>query len=427
MFNTKTHKIVSLLMVVALLVGIMIIGASAVNYSGPSIKATLMSQDPDPVEPGQMVKVKFKIENEGMQSSQDTIVKLLPKYPFSLYGDITEKNIGKLQAASTGADAVIVEFNVKVDESAVEEDTELELQLLTGENGISYTNNEFMISIQTHDAVLAITSITSEPSPIAPGNTASVSIMVKNTADSLLKDINFKLDMNADDTPIAPYQSSSERIIPQLQSNYQQTLTFNVIAEPDAASGLYKVPLTITYNDEMGTSYSYEDVLAVMIGEKPKINTYVKKSTVMEENAAGKVTIEVANAGNTDLKYLELTLLPSDDYKLITTRNYFYLGNLASDDTQSEEVEIYINDLNKDENGDKIVHIPGQLKYVDANNQNYQQAFDLELKAYSSSQLKKFGVIQSGNGIIYVFIIILGVGGYFAYKKYKKKNGNGKK
>lgn len=391
---------------------------AATSYaSSPQVKVTLMSQDPDPVEPGQVVKVKFKIENEGAQSSQEAIVKVFPSYPFSLYSGEAEINIGKLRASSTGADAEIVEYQLKVDDGAVEDDAELELQVLIGAGGVSYTNNEFMIDIQTHDAVLAIVDITSEPSPLAPGSTGKVTIMIKNTADSLLKDIKFKLEMGGSSIPIAPYQSSSERLIAQLNSNFQQTLTFTVIAEPDAASGLYKVPLNISYNDEKGTSYTQTDVLAVTIGEAPKVRAYLKKSTVQQAGKGGKVTLEIANAGNSDLKFVELTLLPSEDYQLITTSNYFYLGDIDSDDTESEEILVYVNDGMEDKDELKI---PLQLKYTDANNKPFQQDFVLVLPLYSSSELKKYGLVEKNNSWIYVVAAALVVLLFFSYRSYRK-------
>ncbi len=406
-------KLIILLLISIFLISV--IQVTAISSDSPQIKVTLMSQDPDPVEPGQIVTVKFKVENNGSQTSKDVIVKLMPQFPFTIYGDTAEKNIGKLKALATGADAAIVEFKLKVDDNAVEEDTELELAAYMGDSGISYTNNEFLIDIQTHDAVLAITDISTEPSPIAPGSTGKVSIMVKNTADSLLKDIKFKLDMSGSSIPIAPYQSSSERLIAQLNSNFQQTLTFTVIAEPDAASGLYKVPINISYNDEKGNSYAQTDVLAVVIGERPKINVYIKKSTVMKAETAGRVTLEIANSGNTDIKYAELQLQPSDDYQLVTTHDYFYLGNIDSDDTQSEDIDIYVaGDIDK-------ISIPVQLKYVDANNQPFQQTFDLELNLYTSSELKKFGIETSSKAWIYVVIVLIIIGGFLGYKYYWKK------
>ena len=72
--------------------------AQAITYHPNYPQVTLLSQDPDPVEPGQVVEVRFKIENDGPATSEDVIVKVLPKSPFIIYGDVAEKNIGKLRA-----------------------------------------------------------------------------------------------------------------------------------------------------------------------------------------------------------------------------------------------------------------------------------------------------------------------------------------
>jgi hypothetical protein len=335
-----------------LVLSLLVVLLSSFAYAGlnqiseadsPQIRTTLQSQSPDPVEPGQIVTVKFKIENEAKQTSEDVIVKLLPKFPFKLYGDVAEKNIGKLKAVSTGADAVIVQYKLKIDDLAVEGDTELELEVLWGENGIGYTDDEFVIDIQTHDAILDITSIVSDPKQITPGESSVISISVKNLADSLLKDIKLKLDFASADLPLAPYQSSSERRLSILKSGFQDSLQFSVIADPEATPGLYKIPLNISYNDEKGRSFSINDILALTIGEAPKIRPYLKKSTVLQANQAGKVTIEIANAGTSDVKFLELELLPSKDYELVSTSNYIYVGDVDSDDTESEEFDIFIN------------------------------------------------------------------------------------
>ncbi|MBU0469868.1 MAG: hypothetical protein KKA62_05475 [Nanoarchaeota archaeon] len=408
-------KIICLVMLMVLLLSSFAFAGGVDFPSSPRIRVTLQSQDPDPVEPGQILTIKFKVENNGGESNNDVIVRLLPSFPFKMYGDSAEKNIGTLRAVSTGADAMIVEFKLKVDEEAVEGDTELELEVETGNGKTSYINNEFLINIQTKDAVLDIVSITSEPKQIAPGESAEISVLVKNLADSLLKDIKFKLDLDSSTLPLAPYQSSSERRISQLKSNYQNSMTFGIIAKPDAVPGLYKIPLTISYNDETGASYSVSDVLAVVIGDMPKVKAYIKKSSVLQADKEGKITLEIANAGNIDVKSAELILLPSEDYQLVGTSDYFYLGGIDSDDTESEEVDLYINKKVE------VLNFPVQLKYYDANNKPFQQTFDLQMDLYSSSQLKKFGVIQNGNVWVWISLLVLGAGGYFYYTKYYKK------
>jgi hypothetical protein len=407
------NKLTSIFVLISLLLSLFLI--NFVSATGEQISVTLQSQSPDPVEPGQTVVLKFKVENSGQESTKDTIVKIVPKFPFTIYGDEAEKNIGKLRASSTGADSEIVEFKLKVDENAVEGEVGIDLIVSMGDVGRAYTNGELTIDIQTQDAVLDITSITSEPKQIAPGQNAIIKIMVKNLADSLLKDIKFKLDFSGADIPLAPYQSSSERRVANLKTNYQNSLEFNIIADPSATPGLYKVPLNITYNDEKGNAYSVSDILAITVGEVPDVKIYIKKSDVLQDNNAGKVTIELANAGSSNVKYMELYLLPSEDYTLVSTTDYFYLGDVDSDDTESEEINIFIN------NGVDKLNLPIQIKYYDANNKEFQQTVDLEMELYSSSKLKKYGVVESSNTWMFFVLIILAIGGYVYYKKFYKK------
>jgi len=385
----------------------------------PDVGLTLVSQSPDPVEPGQIVKIKFKVENAGSETPDDVIVKILPKYPFTIYGDNEEKNVGKLRSSTTGADSVEVEFQLKVDENAVEDETELELEVEITEGAtIKYVNNEFMIDIQTHDAVLDIIDVEIDPEQVAPGDVASVEISVKNEADSLLKDIVFKLEMDDSTIPFAPYQSSSEKRISQLNSDYQKSLNFQIIVSPDADAGLYKIPLNISYNDEQGNSYTHGDLLAIQVGKTPVLKAYIKKTEVLQSGQAGSITLEIANSDIVDVNNLELELTESSEYQLVNPSNYFYLGDLDADDTESEEIDIYVpGDLEE-------VSIPIKLTYTDDNNQEYQQNFNLDLNLYSSSELKKLGLTQSSNSsywIIFIILIIAGVG-YYVYRKRKKKN-----
>ncbi len=387
---------------------------AALVSTSPVISVTLQSQEPDPVEPGQMVSVKFKIENSGGATEEPVVVRLLPHFPFTLYGDTAEKNIGRLRAASTGADAVVVEYKLKVDEQAVEGNTELELQVERGPAITRYDDNNFLLNIQTHDAILDITSITYEPTQIAPGETAKLSISVKNNADSLLKDITFKLNFAGSSLPLAPFQSSSQRRIAQLRSDHQLPLTFQILADPAAAPGLYKIPLNISYNDEQGRSYELNDVLAISVGNTPVIRSYVKKTSVMQRKKPATITIGLANAGTTDIKFMELKVLPSPDFELISESDYFYVGDVDSDDTESEEIKLY--PLSK-----KTLSIPLELSYHDANNQPYTERATLELPLHSSFTLKRYGLREGSYGWLFFFLLLLAGGGYFYYKKFRHR------
>lgn len=383
----------------------------------PSFSVTMMSQNPDPVEPGQTVKVKFKIENEGSQTTDDVIAKIDPQYPFEIYGDEIEKNLGRVSASSTNTE---VSFTLKVDEDAVEGNTELDFELqFSDSSSITYDDGEFTIDIQTNDAVLDISSIELNPETISPGDTTKISFIVKNEADSLLKDITFKLELNDDDLPFAPYQSSSEKRIDQLNSDYQSSLNFEIICSPDAEVGLYKIPLNITYYDENGNSYTSEDLLAITVSEQPTLKSYIKKTEIYSSNQQGKVTIQIANTGISNIQSLEMQLINSSDYKLLSPSDYFYLGDLDADDTESEELNIYVADPESGE-----VNIPIKLSYLDENNQDYEEYFYLDFELYSDDELSLYGLSSNGNSsyIYLIVVLVLAGGGYYWYRKRKKKS-----
>ena len=111
----------------------------------------LLNQDPDPVKQGEVVEVRFKIENDKSETLYDLEVEIIPQFPFTLYSGDAIKKIGKLRASQTGADSVIVDYKLKVDSNAIEGDNEIELVVRSGYLTYSYTNNEFMIDVQEYN------------------------------------------------------------------------------------------------------------------------------------------------------------------------------------------------------------------------------------------------------------------------------------
>ena len=347
-------------------------------------------------------------------TNNDVTAKLVYDYPFSIYGDEDEKKIGVVPSSGSGIE---VEFNLKVDDDAVEEETTVNLELDMGDD-TSIVFEDFTIEIETHDAVLDISSIETSSEILTPGEILNVEYTIRNLADSLLKDIKFKLELGDDDLPFAPYLTSSERRVAQLNTGYQSTFDFDVISSPNAETGLYKIPVNITYSDENGNVYDYEDWLAVQIGISPILNTYIKKTDIIKDGQYGDVTLEIANSGISDVKSLELELIESADYQLLSTSDYFYIGDLDADDTESEEINIYVAE------GKTEVNIPIKLTYSDPNNQEYQQNFYLDVTLYSEEELKKFGFVSNGGfnpWYLLILVVIAGIVFYFIKKRKKKK------
>lgn len=292
-------KIRGILLTLMILSSLTVVAAQS-TASAPQISVTLLNQDPDPVQQGDVVELRFKVENLGGETKEDITIELLPSYPFTLYSGELAKNIGKLRAGQTGADAVIVDFKLKVDERAAEGDNEIELQVKSG-NAIMYTydSNEFMIDV----------------------------------------------------------------------------------------------------ND-------YTD---------PDLQIYIRENSILSPNSKGSLTIEVANVDITDVKFLQFNLLPSEDYQLLSSSGYVYMGDIDSDDTESEEFEIFVKDVQGQ------VKIPVKIQYQDSNENKFEQEADLSFSVYSSSDLSRYGLIQKSYTKYVVLLVVAGIIVWWFWRKRRKK------
>ena len=268
-------------------------------YDTSKVKVTLLNQDPDPVGQGQVVEVRFKVENTRSETFENVEVEILPEFPFSLYTGDAVTEIGKLRAGQTGADAVIVDYKLKVDSEAVEGDNEIELLLRVGSNIYSYVDDQFMIDVEEYNL--------------------------------------------------------------------------------------------------------------------PEIKVYLRETDIIQSNSKGTITIEVANVDKADVKFLQMTLLPTDDYNLLSASNYVYLGDVDSDDTESEDFEIFVSDV------DGQVSIPVLLQYEDIEEIEHEEKFEINFNVYDSGELSKYGLQKRSYTLTVIVVIVILIVVYFYWKKRRKK------
>lgn len=402
---------------------------NAVASNNYYIDVSLVNQMPDPVEPGQIVEVRFKFDNWGSETAQDISVEILPEFPFSLSpGESAVKSIGSIQARQNGDDGVIVKYKLKVDEKAVEGENELELRYNINQAGYASTwvkLDPFNIDVQTHDSIISIESVDSEPKTLAPGQEGMLSIEIKNMADSLLKEIKAKLEVRYSEStatsittteyPFSPIGSTNEKTIYQLMPGKTAVIEFNIIADPGAESNVYKVPLTIEYSDELGQNYTKNLIVGMVIGEEPDMAINLEETTIQSAGMKGTATVKFINKGTSDIKFCYVTLKESEDYDIIG-RNSDYIGKIDSDDYETTDFEIYV-DSKKSE-----VKLQLLVEYKDANNNDYSKNVELPLKIYSSGEAKKYGITQGSSSVgMIIVVIIVGVGLFFYWRQRKKR------
>ncbi|MCD4666349.1 COG1361 S-layer family protein [archaeon] len=381
--------------------------------SGASLRIESLSYNPYPVTPGDFFESWVLVVNRGRTEATDVIVKLIDEYPFSIYP--SEDPVKKFSSIPIGG-RVLVKFKVKVASDANEAEHKLKIQA-QGKDGYLPSIHEIPIDVQTRDSRLAISSVTTEPEKIQAGKPSELQITFTNPSNSIMRDITVKLDLT--NVPISPIKTTTYQKIQRLDGLDSSILTFNIIADSDADSKAYKIPVDITFYDDKDTLITRNDTIGILVDGNPQYQLDMEETEVYTKGSSGKVIISISNIGPADMKFVSLKLLSSKDYKIIGTPRV-YLGNLDPDDFETAEFLVQSKKS-------KMIPIKVQIDYKDAYNEEFSEIEAVNLPMYSTGAAVAYGLTQPKSGlfnIIFYIIIILFV--YSWYKEWRTQKDIGK-
>ncbi len=262
-------------------------------------------------------------------------------------------------------------------------------------------------------SALSIKDVESTPVEIMPGETAKISIEIENTLGEEIKNLNVKLDLSEVDA-FAPYQSGSEKFLESLDDGDDEVFNFNVVALPTASSGIYKIPVIITYKNISGELQpEKQEEISLVVNSPPELNLFFEDSVLIrgQENT---FSIKVVNSGLSDIKFTYVTVTDIVGVKFLSEKEQ-YIGNIDSDDFDSVEYEAYINP-----NAPNPIKLLVTLRYRDATNKEFTEQKEVTLRIYSLKEAQEFGLVKKPNYIMY-FGIGISVAVYIGYRILKKR------
>lgn len=397
------------------------IAVAAVNtqYFGkvPDLRVSISMQDPDPVEPGKEVEASFKLENNGT-TAHNVVFEAMPEYPFSLVpGEIASKSIGIIGTSQDGRQNVIVRYRLKVAQDAADGNHKIKVRYKSEGFDTWVMLENLRIKVQSHDAIISVDKFITEPLVVEPGSKTKLTILLKNYATSLLKDIKIVLDLGKNDEtiPFSPIGSVNEKVVSYMEPQSSKSIEFELLVDPDAASKTYKIPISLRYSDALGRNFSKSNFVTVVVGGEPDVSIGIDGTTIYKAKSAGEITVKIVNKGLPDMKFVNVRLANSPIYRIVSPSE-IYIGNIDSDDYETADFKLYI-----ERTSDKKIILPLAVEYKDANNKNYKNVVNLELPLYSSSEAKKLGLAEGNGSFKWVLLIILAVAGFFGYRMWKKK------
>ncbi len=418
----KAKKIMNFVFAAMIVISLMPLASAITQF--PDIVVTMINQEPYPVSPGNTVDVRFRIENQGSNPAKEVQTKLVLDYPFSLYGgEESIKNLGTIEGNQIDEIGIREKWKILVDSKAATGDHTIEFWYKL--SGGAWTKaGDYTVNVKTREAVLAINQIKTDQDMIVPGTKTKVSFFLENLADNSLRDIKLNLNIYTElataasitfrELPFTPIGSSNEKTLKSLFAGETKEIAFDLFTDADATSKVYKVPYTLTFADASGTNFTTSGVVGLLVNSDPKMSVNLESTEIYSAGAKGNIEFKIVNKGFGDLKFLDVTLKPSEDYDIMSNPEV-YLGKLDSDDYDTAEYTIMVDDKAKDS-----VLLNLQVEYRDANGQLYSKEIPITLKLYSGAELKQRTNGGGSSGWIYLVIIVLALVGFFVYRRIRK-------
>jgi hypothetical protein len=363
-----------------------------------NVKATLLSQYPDPAQPGEIVEAKWKVENFGAGVVPNMRFILKPDFPFTIKpGESAEKNIGTLEARQIGKTSYVLDWALQVDEKAPEGKHNVGLYYLVGD--VEVKAGEFPVEVRTRDSILMIDDVQVDPEKPRAGQEANVVITVRNLADSRIN--NLKVQLNLENTDFATVGSTSEKATKVLLPTAGKEIPFKLFVNTEAASKVHKIPVTLSFTDPDNQKHTVTSSFGVVVENLPEYVINLDKTEVYKKKQRGTVVLSISNIGKSDLNFVSMELQDTADYDVVSSAK-MYLGNLESDDYESAEYTIYMHTEKKQ------VPLAVKLSYKDSFNQANSTMVQVPLKTYTSSEAKRYGLTKNeGSGLVGLLLIII--------------------
>ena len=267
-------------------------------------------------------------------------------------------------------------------------------------------------------AAVSITDVSSNPAEVIPGETINVVIDIENIFEYDVTNLNVKLDLSGENVPFAPYQSSSEKFLDELDDGDEEDFRFKLIALPETHTGIYKIPVKISYNYEGENDTVLEgqkqELISVTVNSEPELKVSLDDSVVLVKGKENVFTLKIVNSGLSDVKFLYVVVSNAAGIKFLSEKEK-YIGDIDSDDFDNVDYNVVVN-----VDASNSITIPITLKFMDATNKEFTETSNLVLKTYSLKEARKFGLVDKPKVTAYVVVFIL-VAGYIAYRILKKR------
>lgn len=292
-----------------------------VQASEPAILISLLNQDPDPANAGDVVEVRLSVENVGADATKDLLVELTPSYPFELVTSSEAiQNVGTLSGTINDANAKVIKYTLRVDKDATAGSYDLDITyIFNGEFSKSTKTVTLDVGNSEDAEITNINQVT-----LVPGQLTPLIFTIDNVGSAPLKDLTFQWENEAD--IVLPVGSDNTKYIKYIDVGKQVNVSFDVIASAIAEPDLYKLDLSLSYDNYItGTTVTKTTRAGIYVGGETDFEISVADSS------SGETSFTVANVGSNPAYSVSINVPEQNDWQ-VTGSQSSIIGNLNTGD-----------------------------------------------------------------------------------------------
>ncbi|MBN1156852.1 COG1361 S-layer family protein [Candidatus Woesearchaeota archaeon] len=292
--------------------------------STAAISVSLVNQDPDPANAGDVVEVRLGIQNIGGETVNNLVVGIEPEYPFALVsGESSIQEAGTIQGYQgyyDEANMKILKFKIRVDKDATAGSYELKVSYYQKDSQAK-TVKSLAVDVKNRESAEVIHI---DKSVLIPGKETDLRFVINNVGNAPLRDLSFSW-VNGDKI-VLPVGSDNTKYVKYLDIGKSAELKYTVIADSNADAGLYELALKLVYRDTTtGSESEIETIAGVYVGGGTDFDV------AYSESSGSQMSFTIANIGSNPA-YSVSVIIPQQSGWRTTGASSMIIGNLNTGD-----------------------------------------------------------------------------------------------
>jgi hypothetical protein len=385
----------NILVFLALLLVLIPINATTIDYDIINLNADTYNYNPTPVVSGEEFEIWIQLTNKSNKSAENIEYFLETEYPFILISE-NEGRINKLEAYQSK----VIKYKLKTNSDALTGTYDLEFRYKR--EGLSiYNIKKYNIDIKGKTAIIEVVSSTIDNTNI--GSDSLITLTLKNLGQKDSKDVFITLGDSSDET-IKVIGLKTE-YLEKINTSQEERVNFKINISKNVIESSYSLPITINYSDA-DREYTIERNIGLRIDEQPKMILNVidfGNNFKIKPNSEERITIEIYNIGNVDTE-VSYVIIEGEEINLVKE----FIGSIEKDNYDRIDVTLKTKDIKE-----KETNITVNLFYKDNNlqEQKITQTITVETDFSTNGQqankiiMSIFGVIGFIVGLA-LFILI---------------------